>query len=151
MLDRFTQFCVQALPPSGPDITAVEPWQGDDAPAYGIAVTFSSGSRLWLQITGGLAPGAQAREPSTPASAPVPVPLPALFDETGTVSPLRAEAYLTAALTHTDNTEIARAYGYSNRPGQTAQHPRSRRHLPQRNTPVPAVRPHRQGRTGPRP
>ncbi|MFE9121309.1 hypothetical protein [Streptomyces sp. NPDC007172] len=125
MLDRFTQFCVQALPSSGPDITGVEPWQGDDAPAYGIAVTFSSGSRLWLQITGGLAPGTQAGDTTTAATVPdlEPVPLPALFDVTGTVSPLRAEAYLTAALTHTDSTEIAQAYGYSSRPGQPAQHP----------------------------
>ncbi|MEU2955760.1 hypothetical protein [Streptomyces xanthochromogenes] len=111
--------------PSCPDITAVEPWQGDDAPAYGIAVTFSSGSRLWLQITGGLAPGTQAGDTTTPASGPAlePVPLPALFDETGTVSPLRAEAYLTAALTHTNSTEITQAYDYSSRPGPPAQHP----------------------------
>ncbi|MER7149032.1 hypothetical protein ABT385_38130, partial [Streptomyces xanthochromogenes] len=75
----------RALPSSGPDITGVEPWQGDDAPAYGIAVTFSSGSRLWLQITGGMAPGTQAGDTTTPASGPAlePVPLPALFDETG--------------------------------------------------------------------
>ncbi|MEV6048345.1 hypothetical protein [Streptomyces xanthochromogenes] len=125
MLDRFTQFCVQALPSSGPDITGVEPWQGDDAPAYGIAVTFSSGSRLWLQITGGLAPGTQTGQATTAASGAVlePVALPALFDETGTVSPLRAEAYLAAAFTHTDSTEIAQVYGYSSRPGQPAQHP----------------------------
>ncbi|MFF3159478.1 hypothetical protein [Streptomyces sp. NPDC057910] len=125
MLERFTQFCVQALPTTGPDIAAVEPWQGDDAPAYGIAVTCSSGSRLWLQITRGLAPGTQTGEATTPASGAVlePVPLPALFDETGSVSPPRAEAYLTAALTHTDSTEIAQAHGYSSRPGQPAQHP----------------------------
>ncbi|MER5561194.1 hypothetical protein ABT071_21575 [Streptomyces sp. NPDC002506] len=48
--------------------------------------------------------------------------LPALFDEAGTVSPLRAEAYLTAALTRTSSTEIAEVLGYSNRPGQLAQH-----------------------------
>lgn len=123
-LDRFTHFCIQALPEGGPDITAVEEWQGDGAPVSGFVVTFATGSRLWLQVTGGPAPGASAGAPDTAASEPTPehVPLPALFDDTGKASPQRAEAYLSAVLTNTGSSEIATVYGYSHRPGQPPAH-----------------------------
>ncbi|MFD7164744.1 hypothetical protein [Streptomyces violascens] len=47
-----------------------------------------------------------------------------MFDDTGKVSPLRAEAHLTAVLTNAGSPEIAEVYGYSHRPGQPpAQNP----------------------------
>lgn len=123
-LARFTQFCIQTLPHGGPDITSVEPWQGDDAPVAGFTVTFATKSRLWLQVTGGPAPGASV-DGDIPVSGPAPehVPLPALFDDAGKASPQRAEAYLTAVLTNSDSTEIAQVYGYSHRTDQPAQNP----------------------------
>ncbi|MFI6689198.1 hypothetical protein [Streptomyces sp. NPDC050485] len=124
-LARFTQFCIQTLPQGGPDITSVDPWQGDDAPVAGFTVTFATKSRLWLQVTGSPAPGASADDSDTPVSGPAPehIPLPALFDEANKVSPQRAEAYLTAVLTNSDSTEIAQVYGYSHRTDQPAKNP----------------------------
>ncbi|MFE4873847.1 hypothetical protein [Streptomyces sp. NPDC056682] len=47
--------------------------------------------------------------------------LPALFDDAGKVSPLRAGAYLAAVLMNAGSTEIAEVYGYTPRAGQAAQ------------------------------
>ncbi|MFJ8390561.1 hypothetical protein ACIQ9Q_39930 [Streptomyces sp. NPDC094438] len=122
---RFTQLCIQTLPNEAPDIATVEEWQGDDAPPFGFVVSFATGSRIWAQVTGGLAPGTKATDTDVPVTGPAlePVALPALLDNDGKTSPDRAEAYLTAVLTNTDNTEIAKVYGYNQRPGQAAGHP----------------------------
>ncbi|MEU5436390.1 hypothetical protein AB0G73_23850 [Streptomyces sp. NPDC020719] len=81
---------------------------------YGIVITTTSGSRLWVTITSVLAPGARIDD----ADVPVPgepltaVPVPALYQD-GKITPRAAEAYLAATLTNSAHPEIRRAYGYT--------------------------------------
>lgn len=113
---RFQTFAIEALL-AAPEITGAEAWQ--DKPC-GIHLKFSTGSELWIAITGALASSERHDNPEAPVhdEPPAAVTVPDLYVD-GAVSPARAEQYLAAILTNTRCTEMARAYPY----GTDAVHP----------------------------
>ncbi|MGW3196288.1 hypothetical protein ACWDBD_17215 [Streptomyces sp. NPDC001118] len=116
--ERFQQFATEALA-QAPDVRSVEPWD-DGWRSRGMQVTFTTGSQLWIGISGALAPGEKHESPEAPVhgEAPAEVPFPELV-EGGTVSPDRAKRYLAAALTNSGCDEIYKAYAYAD----TSKHP----------------------------
>ncbi|MGW0335485.1 hypothetical protein ACWD0J_27045 [Streptomyces sp. NPDC003011] len=113
---RFQEFCLTAL--TAPDIKSVDAWSEPGSRPFGLEVTFTSGSRLWLGITATGAPGDNYDQPEVPVTgACLPgAPWPNLYDITkGHITPHSAERYLAAAVTNMGSPEIARVWAYSAR------------------------------------
>ncbi len=111
---RFQEFCLTSL--TAPDIKAVDSWHEPGRRPFGLEVTFSRGSRLWLGITASAAPGEKYGQPETPVTgACLPEePWPTLYDVVkGSITADSAERYLAAALTNTCHVEIARVWTYT--------------------------------------
>ncbi|MFH8990893.1 hypothetical protein [Streptomyces sp. NPDC017940] len=113
---RFQEFTLDVLP-KAPEIQTVNVWDGR---AFGLHLTFNTGSQLWIGSTAQAAPGEQGDQAETPVhgDTPAEVPYPDLY-EGGKITPARAEDYLAAALTNSHNDEIASVYPY----GSEAKNP----------------------------
>ncbi|MFD6465360.1 hypothetical protein [Streptomyces goshikiensis] len=114
---RFHEFAATALP-SAPEVVDAERWEGC---RFGLAITFTSGSRVWIGITGSLAPGTRHDDEELPVEgeAPDPVTWPTLYDDQRATTPQLAAAYLAAALTNSGHPEIREARAYA----ANARHP----------------------------
>ncbi|MFI5619470.1 hypothetical protein [Streptomyces sp. NPDC051567] len=115
--ERFHEFAATALA-AAPEVAGVETWDGR---RIGLAVTFTSGSRVWVGITGALPPGVKHEDTDTPVTGEVPVqiPWPELYDQEKATTPAQVCAYLATALTNSGNDEIQAAASY----GDHVQHP----------------------------
>lgn len=107
---RFHAFAATALA-AAPEITDVQTWDGR---TFGLVVTFTSGSRAWIGITGALPPGVKFADDDTPVQGdpPTAAPWPDLYDTDKAISAQRASAYMAAALTNTADPELAAAAPY---------------------------------------
>ncbi|MFF8656842.1 hypothetical protein [Streptomyces huasconensis] len=107
--NRCHEFVREALA-KAPDIQAVDTWEGR---AFGLHITFTTGSQIWAGMTFAAAPGDKGDGPETPVhgETPAEVPMPELFKD-GKVSPTGAEVYLAAALTNAHCDEVESAYPY---------------------------------------
>lgn len=106
---RFREFVLDALP-KAPEIQTVDAWDGR---SFGLHLTFTNGSQIWVGISTAAAPGDQADTPEMPVhvEAPAEVAYPELYAD-GKITPARAEEYLTAALTNSGCDEIESVYPY---------------------------------------
>lgn len=107
--EQVQDLCTETLA-KGPDITAVERWTDNSRPS-GLLITFSRGSRLWTGVT--TANADSVANTASAAASGAALPLPALFDSAGMITPARVEQYLAAVLMAAQAPEIASAYGYS--------------------------------------
>jgi hypothetical protein len=110
--ERFQHLCITGL--TAPDIKAVDAWSEPGSRPYGLEVTFQNGSRLWVGITTGLAPGERQDQPEAHVSGdrlPA-VPLPELY-EGDRITSSRAEQFLASCIGNVGSDEIARVYCYT--------------------------------------
>ncbi|MFJ6608217.1 hypothetical protein [Streptomyces lydicus] len=118
---RLEEFLVDTLG-KAPEVQRTEAWhEGSTRPA-GVHVAFTTGSELWIAVTGGGQPGEDYDKPEVPVTdaPPAEVPVPDLL-QGGKVTPITAENYLAAVLTNSGSPEIKRVYAYS--AGATATSP----------------------------
>ncbi|MFB7836135.1 hypothetical protein [Streptomyces sp. NPDC056056] len=115
--DRFREFAESALA-AAPEVAEVHRWDGRP---FGLAVTFTSGSRVWIGITGVLNPGAKHRDADVPVTGevPTPVPWPTLYDDQQATTPELVSHYLAVAIVNSGNHEIREAHAY----GDASRHP----------------------------
>ncbi|WP_327309823.1 hypothetical protein OG730_41810 (plasmid) [Streptomyces sp. NBC_01298] len=115
--ERFREFAESALA-AAPGVAEVQRWDGRP---LGLAVTLTSGSRVWIGITGVLNPGAKHRDADVPVAgeAPTPVAWPQLYDDQQATTPELVTGYLAAAIVNSGNHEIREACAY----GAASRHP----------------------------
>jgi hypothetical protein len=119
---RFQEFAVNTFR-AGKEVTNATPWTEQTKRPFGVKVHFSTGAQLWLGITAMAAPGEDYSQPETPVSSepPADMAVPELYVN-GKVSIAKAELYLAALINNAGSAEVARVYGYSDRP-TPAMHP----------------------------
>ncbi|MFE1767201.1 hypothetical protein ACFW81_23660 [Streptomyces angustmyceticus] len=110
---RLEEFIVDTLG-KAPEVQRAEAWQEGATRPNGVHVAFTTGSELWIAVTGGGRPGEDYGQPEVPVTdaPPAEVPVPELLHN-GKVTPASAEAYIAAVLNNSGNTEIKSTYAYT--------------------------------------